>query len=251
MTSQILMFTFLKSKVVSMRQLAPAVMLQVLLALPAAAQFEGTISMKVSASGSDMMMTMSIKGDQQSNVMTLPPSAGPMAGMEARTIIDPTTNTATTMLPLPPGMAQIPILANAKGIKTVLDLSKNTGDAWGSHAQIKKLGTSQRIAGLACDDYEIIPAKGKPLQACVAESLGRFVFPQTGGGMGGRANGGPAPAWATAFGGKPGFPLRVTESDGNVVLEVLSVTRAPVSPGLFEIPDGYVDMATLFRRGGI
>ena len=251
MTSQILLFTFLKSKVVSMRQLAPAVILQVLLALPAAAQFEGTISMKVSASGSDMMMTMSIKGDQQSNVIILPPSAGPMAGIEARTIIDPTTNTATTMLPLPPGMAQIPILANAKGIKTVLDLSKNTGDAWGSHAQIKKLGTSQRIAGLACDDYEIIPAKGKPLQACVAESLGRFVFPQTGGGMGGRANGGPAPAWATAFGGKPGFPLRVTESDGNVVLEVLSVTRAPVSPGLFEIPDGYVDMATLFRRGGI
>jgi len=43
----------------------------------------------------------------------------------------------------------------------------------------------------------------------------------------------------------------VTESDGNVVLEVLSVTKAPVSPSLFEIPDGYVDMATLFRRGGI
>src|SRR6478672_2918675 len=82
--SAIRSFTFLKSKVVPMRQLAPTVVLQVLVALPLAAQFEGTISMKVSAGGGDMMMTMSLKGDQQSTVMTLPASAGPLAGMEAR-----------------------------------------------------------------------------------------------------------------------------------------------------------------------
>jgi hypothetical protein len=173
-----------------------------------------------------------------------------MAGMEARTIYDPKTNTTTTLLPLPPGMGQIPALANAKGIKTVIDLSKSMGDASGPQAQIKKLGTSQKIAGFACDDYEIIPAKGNPTHACIAESLGRFVFPQTGGGMGGRGNATPPPAWTTAFGGKPGFPLKVTQSDGTVVMEVLSVDKSPVSASLFEIPDGYVDMASLFRRGG-
>ena len=231
-----------------MRQLAPTVVLQVLLALPLAAQFEGTISMKVSAGGGDMMMTMSLKGDQQSTVMTLPASAGPMAGMEARTIFDPKTNTTTALLPVPPGLGQIPALANAKGIKTVIDLSKNTGDA-AQQAQVKKLGTSQRIAGFACDDYEIIPAKGNPMQACITEALGRFVFPQAGGGMGGRGNGAP-PAWTSAFGGKPAFPLKVSQSDGTVVMEVLSVNKAPVSASVFEIPDGYVDVSSLFRRGG-
>ena len=87
------------------------------------------------------------------------------------------------------------------------------------------------------------------MQACITESLGRFVFPQTGGGMGGRGNGAPPP-WTTAFGGRPAFPLKVSQSDGTVVMEVLSVNRAPVPASLFEIPDGYVDMASLFRRGG-
>ena len=67
------------------------------------------------------------------------------------------------------------------------------------------------------------------MQACIAESLGRFVFPQTGGGMGGRGTASSAPAWTTAFGGKPGFPLKVWQSDGTVVMEVLSVEKAPVS----------------------
>jgi hypothetical protein len=88
------------------------------------------------------------------------------------------------------------------------------------------------------------------MQACITESLGRFVFPLTGGGMGGRGSGAPPPPWTTAFGGKPAFPLKVSQSDGTVVMEVLSVDKAPVSASVFEIPDGYVDVASLFRRGG-
>src|SRR4051794_22403467 len=99
-----------------MRRSVLVVLAQLLVAAPLAAQFEGTITMKMSNAntngGDDMTMKVSIKGDKQATVMTMPASAGPMAGMEARMIVDPKTNVATTLMPLPPGMAQMPAAAN-------------------------------------------------------------------------------------------------------------------------------------------
>jgi hypothetical protein len=230
-----------------MRHAAFILFAQVFLAAPVAAQFEGTVSLTVSGTGAgDVSMKMAIQGDRQATIMTLPMSAGPMAGMEMRVVLDPKTNIATSLLPIPPALAQFPALANAKGIRTEIDLGKAANDAVANHsAAIKKLGTSQRIAGLPCDDYEITPSNGTPVTACITQSLGHFVFPQFGGGMGSGAS--AVPAWASAFGDKPSFPLKVRSADGTVAMDVTSVDKGRVDASLFEIPEGYVDMATLFR----
>jgi hypothetical protein len=238
-----------------MRRPALVLLAQLVVAAPLAAQFEGTISMRMSntnGQGEDMMMKISIKGDKQASVLTMPASAGPMSGMEARMIVEPKTGVATTLMPLPPGMQQMPGAANAKGIKMVFDFSKAGGDMSKQKVDIKKLGSHQRIAGIDCDDYEITPANGKVSRACIAEALGYFVFPQTSGAMGRRGGAGSqSPAWARAFGGRPGFPLKVWSLDGSTAMEVTSVDRVAVPASLFEIPEGYVDMATLMRgRGG-
>src|SRR3954463_1050675 len=109
-----------------MRRTALVLLIQLAAAAPVAAQFEGTVSMKVSGTGAggDIEMKMLLKGDQQATLMTMPPAAGPMAGSEMRMIFDPKTLTATTLLPVSPVMQQSPMFANAKGIKMVMELSK-------------------------------------------------------------------------------------------------------------------------------
>src|SRR5215208_1868576 len=109
-----------------MRSTALFLLSQLAVAAPLAAQFEGTVSMKVSGTGAggDLTMKMLVKGDQQATLVTMPASAGPMAGMEMRMVYDPKTSMATTLMPIPPGMQQMPAFANAKGLKTVIDLSK-------------------------------------------------------------------------------------------------------------------------------
>jgi len=239
-----------------MRRSAVALFAQFIIAAPLAAQFEGTVTARLSEIGGQnaeaVMMKMSLKGNKQSAAITMPAASGPMAGMEMRMIIDPAAGTATSLMPVPPMAAQFPALANAKGIKSVVDLTNAnyTGSASDEKMDVKKLGTHEKVAGLDCEDYEITSSSGKSMRACVTEALGRFVFPSTSGPMGRRGgNVGSVPAWSRAFGGRPGFPLKVWKPDGAVVMEVLTVERGSVPSSLFEIPDGYVDMNTVMRGG--
>ena len=239
-----------------MRRFSLLVLVQLAAAAPLAAQFEGTVAMKVSGAGTtagDLTMKMVVKGDQQATIMTLPASAGPMAGMEMRMVYDPRTMTATSLMPLPAQLAQMPALAGAKGLKTVIDLSQAAASAGNQatddHVEVKKLGTTQRIAGHDCEDYEITSSSNKPMRACIAQSLGHFLFPSMGGGMArGRSE---APGWTKVFGTKPGFPLKVWSTTGDIAMEVTSIERGSVPQSMFEIPEGYVDMKALFGgRGG-
>ncbi len=237
-----------------MRRMMLLMLVSCIPALPLAAQFEGTINMKIPAMAGtgdgDMTMKIAIKGDRQVSVMQMPASAGPMAGMEMRTILDAKANTATVLMPLPSGMAAMAGMGNAKGIKSVTDLSDITVDlgTGGGTGEPKRLGTKQKIAGFECDDYEITQASAPPMRACISNALGRFVFPQAGGGMLGQA--GSTPAWAKAFGKDPGFPLKVWNSDGHVAMEITTIEKGPVSARLFEIPDGYMDMSVMMRGRG-
>lgn len=240
-----------------MRRMLVPVLLSLAAAVPLAAQqFEGTVNMKMkgSAGGQNaegMAMRMAIKGDQQVTIVTLPENAGPMGGQEVRAIMDPKTQTVTTLMPMPPGIAAMVGQPDAKGMKMIVDLSKSTGPVASAKAEIKKLGTTQKIAGMSCDDYQITDENGKSVKACVTSSLGRFVLPDMSGGMG-RRGGGGQPAWARAFGDRPAFPLKVWSEDGSTNMEVTSVDRSPVAASLFEIPEGYVDMSAMLRgRGGL
>jgi hypothetical protein len=238
-----------------MRRVFASLLLSLVSVAPLAAQFEGTVNMKISgsegSSADGMMVKIAMKGDKQATIMTMPASAGPMAGMEMRSVLDPATNTLTTLMPLPPGMPAVPGMAGAKGFKMVTDLSKAAGGMESnSNAQIKKLTTSQKIAGFDCDDYEITAANGDVTRACITQSLGRFQFPRSGGGMG-RGPSAP-PAWASAFGNRPAFPLKVWTTDGKIGLEVTSVDKGSVPASVFEIPEGYMDMGAMGRgRGGV
>ena len=234
-----------------MRRMLASVLVPLIAAAPLAAQFEGTVNMKMTGTGPNaegMAMRMVIKGDQQVTIMTLPSTAGPMAGQEVRAIMDPKAQTVTTLIPMPPGMGAMAGMPDAKGMKMILDMSKSTGAATASKADIKKLGTAQKIAGMSCDDYQITDENGKSVKACITSSLGRFILPDMSGGMGRRGGGGGGqPAWAKAFGDRPAFPLKVWSDDGSTNMEVTSVDRAPVAASLFEIPDGYVDMSAMMR----
>jgi hypothetical protein len=235
-----------------MRRVAVLMLVCAIPSAPLAAQFEGTIHMKMSSAdgrSEPMTMTMVMKGDKEVSIMSMPASAGPMAGMEMRSIYDATTNTLTALMPMPPGMPAMPGMGDAKGIKTVMDMSKMSPRS-DEKVDIKKLGTSEKIAGLDCDDYEITQGSGKVSRACITQSIGKFVFPGGFGGMGRRGNSAP-PGWARAFGDKPGFPLKVWSADGGVDLEVTSVEKGSVPASVFEIPAGYVDMAGMRGRGGI
>jgi len=146
---------------------------------------------------------------------------------------------------LPPQMAQAPMFANAKGLKTVIDLAKASANPNLSQesVEVKKLGTTEKIAGYDCDDYEITSSKGDPMRACIAQSLGHFLFPSMGGAG--------SPSWTKAFGTKPGFPLKVWSESGGVAMEVTSIERGSVSADMFAIPEGYMDMGAMMgRRGG-
>jgi len=237
-----------------MRRTMLALLVSCLPVLPLAGQFEGTIHMKIPAqagAGEDMLVKIAVKGDMQAMLMQMPASAGPMAGMEMRTIIDSKTNTATVLIPLPPGMPAMGGMANAKGIKSVTDLSQISIDlgAGNGKSEIKKLGTKQTIAGLACDDYEITQPNAPITRACITRDIGRFVFPGQGGMLG--RGGSPPPGWAKAFGKDPGFPLKVWNADGGTVMEITAVDKRPVGASAFEIPEGYVDMSGMMRgRGG-
>jgi hypothetical protein len=238
-----------------MRRFIALTLIGLVAATPLAAQFEGTITMKMtpptSSNTGDINIKIAVKGDRSATVMSMPGSAGPMAGMEMRSIYDPKANTMTTLIPISPAMAAIPAMANAKGMKTVTDLSKVSATAsqgGSSKADVKKLGTSETILGMSCDDYEITNTGGQPTRMCVTSALGRFTLPQMDGGMGRRGGGAQTPAWAQAFGNKPMFPLKVWSTDGKLAMEVIAVDKGSVPASMFEIPEGYVDMASIMGR---
>jgi hypothetical protein len=223
----------------------------------AAAQgFEGTVTMTIGSTfrgkTSEGTIKTATKGHRTVATLVMGPDAGPMAGLEVRTIADRKANTLTRLTALPAGTTLPPAITggvDAKGIKLVEPLSDQSdlgGMSLNAKPDIRKLGTSQTIAGVSCDDYEVKEEKAALMRACITTELGEFALPISGRGMmGGR--GSATPGWARAFGGKPGFPLKVWSSDGKVDLQVTAIDKTPVADSAFAIPEGYVTMP---GRGG-
>lgn len=226
-------------------------LLPLALALPLGAQgFEGTMTMRIAApDGTQMEARTMVKGSQMAMALTAPASAGPMAGAEIRMIVDRSAKTATMLMPIPAGMGGGGFLPpDAKGIKIVNPIDGGeaaSGAAAAPAVEYKKLGTSQTIAGLKCDDYEFT-SDGQTIRSCLAANVGMFYYPSLGGGMmGGRGGRGAAgaPAWSKGVGQAPGFPLKVWSTDNKVSMEVTAIDRAAVPASTFEVPAGYIDMA--------
>jgi hypothetical protein len=220
-------------------------LLALLPAAPLAAQFEGTITMKMSdpSMGKESIEAKYyIKGNQFAMGMTAPASAGPMAGQEIRMLFNPSAQKMTMLMPVAGEMAAM--MGGAKGIKMEMDLKDlPTDNAKAPEGSVKKLGTSQTIAGRTCDDYEIT-SDGDPFQMCLADGLGRFMM-AAGGGMGRDAS---VPKWARNLEGK--FPLKVSDKRGRGMMEVTAITEGTVPASVFAIPSDYQDMGGMMGGMG-
>lgn len=216
-------------------------LLPMFLAAPLAAQaFEGTVTMKVGA-GEQVTGEAKyfIKGDKLAVAMSM----AQMQGIELRMLINTPPGKMTTLIPATGPMAsRLP--AGTKGMKRTVDMDAEVSQTDMSKFQVKKLGTTQTIAGNSCDDFEMTDGT-TVTKFCLATTLGRFVMP--GGGMGGRSQ--QMPAWAKAVGGKGGFPLKVQDAQGRVLMEVLKIERGSVPASTFEIPEGYMDMGNMMGGG--
>lgn len=197
-------------------------------AAPIAAQnFEGTITMRLSGPNSTPMeMKVHHADGMQAMVMS---GAMGMPNAEMRMVINPTEGRMTTFVSMPgmPGGGKF---------KTVSSLGGNSGTEVPADITVTKLGTSQTIAGMRCDDYEIV-SRGESMRMCATEALGRFSMPA----MGGPGQQGSSPAWARAFGNRPFFPLKVWGGDNTVAMEVTKVERGTPDRALFdENTPGYI-----------
>lgn len=211
---------------------------------PLAAQFEGTIAMTLStgeAGAEAIAMQYHVRGEQVAIVMIAPQSAGPMAGSEMRMLVDPGQQKLTTLVPVSGQLAAM--MGGAKGVKVVTDLKDlPSGEGVPASGSIKKLGTSQQIAGRRCDDHEVT-SEGERFTMCLADGLGTFLLAT--GGMGRSAQ---IPDWARSLEGK--FPLKVVDAKGNASLTVTSITPGKVAAALFEIPADYQDMSGMMGGMG-
>ncbi|MES2123087.1 MAG: hypothetical protein V4503_00215, partial [Gemmatimonadota bacterium] len=135
----------------------------------AAQQFEGTLTVRTAgpAGTGAMISKLTTKGQKTLNVIALPG-----IGQEMRTITDNRAGTFTTLRPFPPGMTLPAGVANAKGVITVdkLPTFSKPGGRTPPKTNIRKLGTSQTIAGLQCADYELTAENGQTLRACLTSS---------------------------------------------------------------------------------
>jgi Domain of unknown function (DUF4412) len=229
-----------------MRVLAPLLLLAAA-ASPLAAQFEGSIHMKMASSDNAPLteMTYYIKGSHVAYTMSSPM----MPGTEMRIIMDQTTMKSTMLMPLSGEMAgafaSMPGMADAKGIMIEADMAKLADMAGGKDAMqqssIKALGTTQMIAGYKCEDYDATDGK-TVVHMCLAQGLGKFAFGGSGG-RGGKASAGPS--WMRGMDAKMGFPLKVVMGNGKVAMEATSVTKGPVADAMFTVPAGYKPMPNM------
>ena len=203
-----------------------------ILAAPMAAQeCRGTISMRMSAGQSGQLVDTKvyIADGKQAMVMTSP--SGPMAGSEMRIVTNPAANTATILI-------STTMMPGAKGLKMVSELGGGTPPADAPAMTAKPLGTTQTIAGMRCEDYEVT-SEGQVMRMCMTEALGRFALPD----MSGGARGPQRPGWVQAFGNRALFPLKVTSADSRTSMEVTAVERGAPPAAMFdESPEGYATM---------
>ncbi len=103
-------------------------------------------------------------------------------------------------------------------------------------AAVTKLGKTETIAGLPCEDWQVAGGKRR-VDVCATRSIPYVDL------MARPRKGEQQPAWATALEKDNAFPLRVVEYDdaGKLALSATAswVARRPEADSLFEVPKGY------------
>jgi len=94
------------------------------------------------------------------------------------------------------------------------------------------------VAGHKCEHVTIEYARQKT-DVCMGKGLGVFVMPTIMGSGG---------AWSRVLSDENGFPLKVTQGNGTVTMEVTKIERKALPEALFNVPDTYTRMPDMLRR---
>jgi hypothetical protein len=189
----------------------------------AAAQFEGTITLRISATRGGGDMRYSIKGDRLR--IDLNASTGGMyiiADNGATKMVMPAQR-----IYLEPPLPKVSDQAAAKAKKT----------------SAKATGRKETIAGYQCEHYLITGDDGQ-YDACFSKQLGHFMAPMNPM-MGGAGSG-------DVLGelGDSGFPLKVQKVGGETTLEVMKIEKKVLGEEMFAIPADYQKMDLGAMRQG-
>jgi len=218
---------------VSAVRLAAPVAVTALCTLPAAAQFEGTVSWQM-PEGS---MVQTYKGSQVRIDMT------GERGRQGVMIMD---NAARTMT----------MLMSEQKMYMTMNLNDQEGMEHGDRKapKLTAMGKTETIAGKTCEVYRYAEEAGKPetREMCVAKGMGYFMMGGGGGPMGMRRGGrggdiaaiAANPEYAKLY--KDGFfPLRISRLEGDQVKNEMLATKIEpksVDAATFQVPAGYTEM---------
>jgi len=209
--------------------LASAVALAMTLVAPveASAQrsFEGVVTYQMNAEGQSIEAKFMSKGPRTRMEMTMPGMPGPIY-----ILIDQEARVSRTVMESMGMYMEIPIPDEIP-----------TG-AGGDAPQVEKVGTSDTIAGIQCENYRFKDGNQPETEACIATGMGWFMGGM-GNPMGGRGARPAGPDWASlAREFKDGLlPLRVRTrrgDDWSVIMVATAVVRGELSDDLFRLKPG-------------
>lgn len=206
---------------------------------PAASQFEGRVSFKMSSGeGGSQTIRYAIKDDKVRIEM---PEQKAMGGM----IWDTTKNEMTTIMD-EQKMYMVMQMPDVTGAKPETKPSEIP--------TLEKTGETEKILGYTAEKY-ISTYQGQKTDLWLAEGLGTFVAfrnPMGGGGRGQRGMQMPQ-GWEKALAGKSLFPLRVVGRDAkgkeSFKMEATEINKQTLPASLFNPPADYqrMDMGGMMR----
>lgn len=214
------------------RLAAPLAMIA-LCTLPAAAQFEGSVTWAVGKKQTPM--TQTYKGSMVRTDMT------GQRGRSGAMIIDGAAKTMTMMMP-----------EQKMYMKWDLEQMRNEHTTHKT-PKITDTGKSETIAGKSCQVYRYAEDAGKPetMEMCVAKGMGNFMMGRSPMGRGrGEGEGDDVseiasnPEFQKLY--KDGFfPLRISKVKGDSVTTQMIATKlepGSVDASLFQVPSDYQEM---------
>lgn len=227
-----------------------SLLLASVLAAPAflsAADFEGTVTMKLTSARQSPDMTYSIKGTATRVDVT----AG--QGGHVAMLMD-STKPQMTM-----------VMLDRKMFMTV-PLNKHTTDTGApsptsgtSTPSIEKTSVTEKILGYDCVKYTS-KSKDTVSEMWITDQLGSFgglgggnPMSGVGRGRGASAGGGVSEGWESALTGlKNAFPLRVistTSGKESFRMEATAVEKKSLPDSTFTVPDGFQDLSSMMPAG--
>jgi hypothetical protein len=199
-----------------------------LLAVPltaARAQFEGTITLRMSSTSGGSDMQYSVKGDR----MRID-----IGTKELTMYILAENGKATMVMPTQKMYFEPPIPADPSQAKGA------------SKVTTKATGRTEIIAGYKCEHFTISGGDQGQYDACLSKELGTFMQPMNP--MAGRGAADASSDILAHLGGNA-FPLKVQKVGGATTLEVTKIEKKPLDASMFTVPSGFQKLDIGAMRG--